>query len=42
MGFYQDQVVPMLTSLSMGNKNLAALRLLLARISPRHAPATSA
>jgi len=26
MGFYQDQVVPLLTSLSMRNKNLAAYR----------------
>ena len=26
MGFYQDQVVPLLTSLSMQNKNLAAYR----------------
>jgi protein-L-isoaspartate O-methyltransferase len=26
MGFYHDQVVPLLTSLSMGNKNLAAYR----------------
>ena len=26
MGFYQDQVVPLLTSLSMRNKNLAACR----------------
>lgn len=26
MGFYQDQVVPLLTSLSMRSKNLAAYR----------------
>ena len=26
MGFYQDQVVPLLTSLSMRNENLAAYR----------------
>jgi hypothetical protein len=26
MGFYQDQVVPLLTSLSMRNKNLATYR----------------
>ena len=26
MGFYQDQVVPLLTSSSMRNKNLAAMR----------------
>ena len=26
MGFYQDQVVPLLTGLSMRNKNLAAYR----------------
>jgi hypothetical protein len=26
MGFYQDQVVPLVTSLSMRNKNLAGYR----------------